>query len=531
MKLFNYTILLFLLVPLVPAWAQKATKATVLGSKNIPGDKVEIVRAESLEGFNKEGVNYKKFKGNVVFKQKDTYMYCDSAFQYPLANTIEAFSNVRITQGDTVTLTGDSLYYDGNTRYAKVRGNVTLRDKSMTLTTTSLDYDMTTSVAAYYNNGRIVDKENVLTSKQGFYNTQTKLFSFKRDVKVVNPKYDVTSDTLQYSSLSKIVYLKGPSKIVGKDGTLYTNEGEYNTTTQVSNFTSRTTVDYGKFTLTGDRLYHDKVNEIEYAQGNVESWAKEDNMMVYGDFGRYSGKTGITKVYGNALMKSADSSKDTLYLAADTLVLIENKRDTVSKRSAKTVLGFNNVKIFKTDLQGKCDSLVYNLVDSTIYFFRDPVLWSGDNQLEADSMHVQMANNKIDKLFMKVNSFVVSQDTLKNYNQVKGRTLTAFFSPKSKIERVNVDGNGESLYFALDEKDSLGLMMGMNRVECSKMVIRFAGNKVNKISFITKPDGLFIPPHELAEPDKRLKGFNWRIQERPSEEQVVYRRRNKPKQG
>jgi lipopolysaccharide export system protein LptA len=511
-----------------PAAGQKAaTPGQQKPAVATPGEKVELLPgAETLEVLKINGVEVRKVKNNVRFRQKDVYLYCDSAFMYPVTNSIEAFSNVRITQGDTVTLTGDSLYYDGNTRYAKVRGNVVLQDRSMTLTSTSLDYDMNTSVAAYYNNGRIVDKENVLTSRQGFYNTRTKLFTFKQDVKVLNPKYEVSSDTLQYSSTSRLVYLKGPSTIVGKDGgTLYANEGTYNTATHVSNFQSRAMVDYGKYTLTANRLYYDQKNDAGFAEGNVESFSKVDNITVYGDFGRYAGRTGITKVYGKALMKNISGPGDTLYLAADTLVSIDPKKDTTAKVPTKKVLGFPNVQIFKADLQGKCDSLVYNFADSTIYFYRDPVMWSGGSQMEADSMHVQLANNKIDKLFLRVNSFVISEDSLRNYNQIKGKTLTALFNAKSKIERVNVDGNGESLYFALDDKDSL--LIGMNKVQCSKMVIRFVQNKVNKISFITKPDALFIPPHEIEEPDRRLKGFLWRIKEKPSEEEVVHRRRNR----
>jgi len=492
-----------------------------------PGEKVELLPgAEVLEVLKVNGVEVRKVKNNVRFRQADVLLYCDSAFMYPATNSIEAFSNVRITQSDTVTLTGDSLYYDGNTRYAKVRGNVVLQDRSMTLTSTSLDYDMNTNVAAYYNKGRIVDKDNVLTSRLGFYNTKTKLFTFKQDVKVLNPKYEVTSDTLQYSSTSRLVYLKGPSTIVGKGGTLYANDGTYNTATQVSNFRSRAMVDYGKYTLTANRLFYDQKNDAGFAEGNVESFSKQDNITVYGDFGRYSGKTGITKVYGKALMKNVSGPGDTLYLAADTLVSIDPKKDTTTKGPpTKKVLGFPNVKIFKADLQGKCDSLVYNFADSTIYFYRDPVMWSGGSQMEADSMHVQLANNKIDKLFLRVNSFVISEDSLRNYNQIKGKTLTALFNAKSKIERVKVDGNGESLYFALDDKDSL--LIGMNKVQCSKMVIRFVKNKVNKISFITKPDALFIPPHEIEEPDKRLKGFLWRIKEKPKEQEVIYRRKRK----
>jgi len=532
-RLLLLTFVLAILTGVGQAWAQvNKTPApqTAAPAQSKPaattGDKVELLPgAEVLEVRKVNGVEVRKVKHNVRFRQKDVYLYCDSAFMYPATNSVEAFSNVRITQGDTVTLTGDSLNYDGNTRYAKMRGNVVMRDRSMTLTSSSMDYDMNTNVAAYYNNGRIVDKENVLTSRLGFYNTRTKLFTFKQDVKVVNPKYEVTSDTLQYSSFNRLVYLKGPSKIVGKDGTLYANDGTYNTLTQVSNFQNRATVDYGLYTLTANRIYYDQKNDAGFAEGNVESFSKQDNITVYGDFGRYSGITGVTKVYGKALMKNVSAPGDTLYLAADTLVSIDPKKDTTVKGTTKKVLGFPRVQIFKADLQGKCDSLVYNFSDSTIYFFRDPVMWSGGSQMEADSMHVQMANNKIDKLFLRVNSFVISEDSLRNYNQIKGKTLTAFFNRESKIDRVNVDGNGESLYFALDDKDSV--LVGMNKVQCSRMVIRFAENKVSKISFITKPDALFIPPHELEEPDKRLKGFLWRIKEKPEEAEVVHRRRGK----
>lgn len=548
-------------------WAQ-----TRPATEQAPGDKIQLLGADVLEVVKINGVEVRKVKRNVSFKQKDTYMYCDSAFLYPEANNIDAFGHVRITQGDTVTLTGDSLNYNGNAKYAKVRGNVLLQDKSTMLTTNSLDYNMNTSVAAYLNNGKIVDKDNTLTSQQGFYNTKTKLFSFKKNVLVVNPEYQVTSDTLQYSSTTKIVYLRSPSKIVGKERILYANAGEYNTLTQSSNFRGRAKADYGKYTLEGDTLIYDQVSEVGIARSNVEIVSKEDRITIYGDYARYSGKQGISRVYGNALMKNVDSSGDTLYLSADTLVSFDNKKalesqtqpkkpvakiakkketkskkekiapvkpveavavkpsvDTLSGNASakptKILLAYHNVQIYRADLQGKCDSLSYNLSDSTIRFFRDPVLWSNNSQMEADSIYIQMANSKVDKMYLRVNSLVASEDSIHNFNQIKGRTLTAHFNKESKMENVYVEGNGESLFFALDEGDSL--LVGMNRVECSKMVIKFLENKVNHISFISKPDALFVPPHELSEPDKRLKGFIWRIKEKPTEEEVVYKRKNK----
>jgi hypothetical protein len=138
----------------------------------------------------------------------------------------------------------------------------------------------------------------------------------------------------------------------------------------------------------------------------------------------------------------------------------------------------------------------------------------------ADSIHIQMANNRISKMFLKTNSFVISQDSLKNFNQIKGRRMTTYFA-ENKVSSVFVEGNAESLYFALDEGDSL--VMGMNKMLCSKMDIRFKDNKVNTIKALTTPDAVFIPPHEIQEPDRRLKGFTWRIDEKPKRIDVQVR--------
>lgn len=200
-------------------------------------------------------------------------------------------------------------------------------------------------------------------------------------------------------------------------------------------------------------------------------------------------------------------------MTADTLVSI----DDVNPKK-KRLLAYHNVKIFKRDLQGKADSLEYRSADSTLYFYKNPVLWTDGNQMTADSISMLIEHNTISKIFMDVNSFVISQDTSKNYNQIKGRKMVADFR-KGKLNRVFVNGNGESIYFAVDEKT--GLLTGMNNVLCSNIIIRFKEGKVNSISFIKQPDGNFIPPHELEEENKKLANFKWRADERPVKSDVV----------
>jgi hypothetical protein len=129
---------------------------------------------------------------------------------------------------------------------------------------------------------------------------------------------------------------------------------------------------------------------------------------------------------------------------------------------------------------------------------------------------------------------VVSQDTLQNYNQIKGKKMTAYFNAKN-IDHVVVMGNGETIYYALEEKKQKAKdstisitrnTMGLNKIICSNMKINFKSGKVNNISFYISPEASFIPPHEVVDNDKTLKGFRWRGEARPAKWDVIPGRKN-----
>jgi hypothetical protein len=254
-------------------------------------------------------------------------------------------------------------------------------------------------------------------------------------------------------------------------------------------------------------------------RGNVVMTHKKENLKIYGQSSDYFKGTGITKVFNNAYVAKVTEENDTLFMTADTLVSIEND-DPKKKR----LLAYRNVKIFKKDMQGVADSVEYRLSDSTLYFYKNPVLWSEGNQMTADSIRMLLEHNTISKIFLVANSFVISSDTLLNFNQIKGRKMTAEMA-HNKINRVFVLGNGESLYYILDDKTQS--LRGINKIICSNITIRFKEGKVNNLSFYVNPDGKFIPPHEMKEDDQRLKGFNWKAEEKPEHDDVV--RKNEPK--
>jgi lipopolysaccharide export system protein LptA len=477
--------------------------------------RVKLQQADQLRsGKDKEGNKFERVIGNVIFTQNRTTIYCDSAYFFKSKNSIEAFGRIRITEGDSITITGNRLEYDGDVKKAKLRNNVVFTKlQTSTLYTDFLDFDRPKNLAYYHNGGRLVDSINVLTSRKGYYDVNSNMASFKQDVHVKNPDHIMTSDSLQYNSRTKVIYFRTPTTVYDKDSATFVYDGgEYDTKTRRSDFQSGT-AESKEYKLVGLEYKLDDVRKIYMVRGNVVLTSKKENLIIYGQAVDYHKLKGVSKVFNKAYIAKVDDNNDTLFISADTLVSIENA-DPKKKR----LLAYNNVKIFKSDMQGVADSLEYREADSTIYFYKNPILWTEGNQMTADSIRMLIKGKGIDKIFLNVNSFVISLDSLINYNQIKGRRMTAEFKD-SKINQVIVQGNGESIFFALDEDD--GSSMGMNKIICSDITIRFKDGKVNTFSFYKQPDANFIPPHELKKEDMTLKGFAWKVKEKPTKSDVV----------
>ncbi|MGC4022800.1 MAG: OstA-like protein [Cyclobacteriaceae bacterium] len=492
--------------------------------------KIDFIHADVTKGRVVKGVRVERAIGNVEFKQNTTTIYCDSAYFYRSENQLEAFGHVHIVD-DSVDITSLRLQYDGTKKIAHLRQNVVFeKTKIAKLYTDYLDYYRVQNEARYFNGGKLVDTANVLTSKKGYYDVKTNLASFKKNVVGTNPDYTLTSDTLQYNSKTRIVYFRDYTQLKDKDGkTAVYESGTYDTRHKMSNL-STGVMETPSYKIKADDYALDDKKKYYRVKGHVAMTSKNENMTVFGDDGYYDKKNGISKVWNNAYAAKVSDEGDTLFLSADTLVSLENVNP-----KKKRLLAYHSVKIYKKDMQGKADSLAYVSADSILYFYRDPVLWNGENQMTADSISMLLKNKQIDRIYMVNNSFVVSIDSLKNFNQIKGRKMTTYFKNKS-IDYVNVEGNGESIYHALEEKelkkDSLLLkitfLVGMNKIICSNIRIKFKEGKVNSINFLVKPDASFFPPHKIVEGDRRLKGFTWRAEQRPRKQDVVKERAEKP---
>ena len=427
---------------------------------------------------------------------------------------------MRIVQSDTMTITGNHGAYDGNQRTARITGDVVMTDPRMTLTTQALDYDLDRKTAYYTVGGHLVDPRNTLDSEQGFYDTNSKVFDFRRQVHLVSlnekgERTDLRTDQLIFNTISKLATFEGPTFIKDQQSELYAERGTYNTITRRSSFERNAKITTPNYLLGGDRLTYDEKRLYGEASGHASLISKKDNVVLRGDQGRYWRALGRTKLFGTRPVIRSISGRDTLYLAADTLLSVESRPGNLQQRPI--LYAWPKVQLLRGRVQGRADSLTYDRQDSVIYLNRDPVLWQARNQLTSDSMNLRFLHGQLHRAMLLGNAFTIQEDTLGDYNQVKGRRMTAYFQ-QNQMRRIDVLGNAESIYFTL-EGDSV--MSGMNKSVSASMTLRFVSNKMKQLTWHGNPEASYTPPAELKAENKQFKGFKWRATERPTRRQVL----------
>lgn len=480
--------------------------------------RVEVINADLFEFVKLGNEQIKKLKGNCQFKQDNVLFFCDSALLYDVKNTVDAYGKVHIVQGDSLQLFGDFLNYDGNTKIAKFRDNVKVIHNDMILTTTVLTYDTKNRIATYPQKGKIVNGENILTSQLGYYFALTADAYFKKDVVLKNPKYVLVSDTLKYNSRTKVATFLGPTNIDSEEDHLYAEAGTYNTKTDIAQFTKNPFYKSGSQTLSGDFLFYDRTKGIGRATKNVTFIDTAQKIILKGNKANYNKKTESSVVTDKAYVIVLVDN-DSLFLSADTLRSFMDK-----KMEYRTLIAYHDVRAFKSDMQARCDSMVYTYKDSTMRCYKNPTIWSQNAQMTADFVTLELKNGDLDKMNLYNNAFLVMVDSLDTtkFDQIRGKNMFGFFR-NNELKILNVEGNGQSIYYAKEDKKP-GEYLGVNRADCSNMQIRFRDNKVQKVNFLVKPDAIFSPLDKVNVDELKLKGFTWRITLKPTSKESVINR-------
>ncbi|MBT8263078.1 MAG: OstA-like protein [Bacteroidia bacterium] len=514
MKISKYITLFFLLLETV-SFAQDDPEKTKVS--------VESGYLEVKPEFPDAIIYTKDNSGQVYILHEGVEMWCDQAYVYLKDNFVKAYGKVRIMQGDTVSMRSKYAEYNGNTQFAFASGDVVLTEPKTTLRTDTLYFDRIKQQAFYRSGGTVRDTASTLTSRIGRYYANSKKYQFLSKVKIVNPKYTVNSEQLDFYSESGGAYLYGESTIVSETSTVYCERGYYNTRTDKGYFVKNSRVDYNNRILYGDSIYFDRNTSFASATNNIRVLDTINRSIIRGHYAevyREKDSVFITKRAVAVTLRDNDS----IYVHADTLRV-------TGKPENRIIRGFYRARMFKRGVppdeptSGKCDSIFVDQKAGITKLLRNPILWSGENQMTGDTIHI-LSNSETEKLdTLKVfnNAFLVQKDSA-GYNQVKGERLIGLFT-NNELDTVNIIKNTEVIYFSRNDKQEL---VGINNTVSSSIQMYLEAQQITGIRFNKQAKGKVYPPSQLPENARILPGFIWRGDERLFEVKDLFKGKPAP---
>lgn len=459
-------------------------------------------------------------RGNVKFLHKGMYLTCDSAYFYESSNSFRAFGHVRMWQGDTLTLTSDKGYYDGNAEVAHAWENVILTHRKSKLYCDTLDYDRIYSFADAYGAAgiKLTKGKDVLTADWGRHYTDTRHSEFYFNVVLTNDKgLRIDTDTLYYYDKTSLAHVTGPSVIKSQGSIVHTTNGFYNTGTDNSELFSRSTVYNGAKTITADTLYSNDKTGINEGFGNAIYVDTVNRNMLLGNHVYYEKHTGDG--YATKRAVAVDySQKDTLWMHGDTIKIHTIDINTDSVR--REIYCYNHVRAFRNDLQAVCDSLVYHTEDSCMTMYKDPIVWNMGNQLLGEKIKVYMNDSTIRyaEVLSQALSVQMMDDSI-HYNQVASRDMRAYFKDGQLRENWAVS-NVKVVYYPIDDADST--IIGLNYTETDTMKMYIKPDRTLDRIWMCANTGTLYPLTQTPPDKHKLPNFAWFGYMRPTSKDDIF---------
>ena len=451
--------------------------------------------------------------GNVRVNHDGVVLTCNKAYYFQKENYIKAFGNVQIVQGDTLFLNSRYAEYNGNVKQAFATGNAVMSSPDATLATDTINFNRNSQEVYYNTQGTITNKENTLNSKSGRYYVAQKKFQFLTAVTITNPTYVIKSNHLDYYSNSGHSYLFGPSTITSKANYIYTEKGFYDTKKNLAHFVKKSYIKYDDRVIKGDSLYYDRNREFASATRNVKITDSINRGIIKGHYAELYKKKDSVFVTKRAVAIN--------FVENDSVYIHGKKLMVTGKEGNRIIRAFNNVRFFKTDMSGKCDSIHSSSKTALTKMIGNPILWNGESQITGDVMHL-IGNNttqKLDSLKVLNNTFLVSKDTLgTGYNQVKGQNLYGKFE-EGKLHDVDIVKNTEVIYYMRNDAKEL---IGINKNVSSKINLILEKNAIESITFFKQVDGDIYPEKDLPENARKLRGLVWRGDERVKSKDDIF---------
>lgn len=489
-------------------------------AKPEPEERIILKHADNLRFNENEMQSAQRLSGNVVLMHKGMTMFCDSAMLYEQSQTFDAFGHVKIVQGDTLTLTGDRLHYDGETLIAEMRFNVIMTHRNQKLYTDSLYYDRLYNMGYYEEGGKLIDGKNQLTSDWGEYHTDTRQATFNYNVELINDRFKLITDTLHYDTQTKWAEVVGASNIYSNADTLYTEHGFYNSDNEQVKLYKRSKA-YGRNRIMeGDTVYYDKKTGVMEAFQNVSCLDEKNKNLLTGDYAWYNELTGEAIATKNALARDFSQGKDTLYFHADTLHMYSYNLETDS--AYRVLHAYFHARAYREDVQAVADSMVFHSAQKKITLFSDPIAWSDQRQIVGEEINVYLNDSTIDSVYVDRQALMIEKLDSTHFNQVGAQQMRTYFV-KGEVSENRAVGNVMVVNYPL-EKDST--IIYQNYVETAEARMFMKDRKLKKI-WAPASHGFFYPIGMAPAERTRLEGFAWFDYIRPISPDDVFKWRGK----
>ena len=193
-------------------------------------------------------------------------------------------------------------------------------------------------------------------------------------------------------------------------------------------------------------------------------------------------------------------------LTADTPVDV---RDTTQLRFLK---GFRNARIYRTDMQARCDSLYFSQLDTLIRMYLDPVIWNDNrHQLSADEVIMQMKDNSFDRANLHGNAMIISQEDTLHFDQIKATEMLGYFNSDNTLRRFDALGGVNAMFYM--QEDSVITIL--NSKQAQFMMVTMKNGTAERIKYYESVNSDAYPVYNLPIDKQRLKGFKWRNDEQP----------------
>lgn len=444
-----------------------------------------------------------KVTEQVYFNHEGIEVWCDQAIFYKEDDFFKAFGNVKMVQGDTVNMVSEYAEYNGKTKFAFASTNVLLTTPNNRLTTDTLFFDRTKQQAFYRSGGTVKDTASTITSRVGRFFMKQDKFSFIQNVVVTNPEYVINSEQIDFYSETGHAYLYGPSTITGEASEVYCERGFYDTRNDKGHFVKNSTIYYDNRKLQGDSIYFNRENSFASATNNIKVTDTANQSLITGHYAevfRAKDSVFITK----KALASMKQEQDSIHIHSDTLMI-------TGKPERRLIKGFYNTRLYKSDMSGKCDSVVVNEYTGLTEMLGKPVVWTGDNQMTGDTIHLlnNVTTNKLDSLKVFQSAFMIQRDSISGFNQVKGKEMFGLFE-NNEITQTNFIKNTETIFYSRNDD---GTLIGIDKAISSSIKILFQQKAITDIYYYTDVESILYKEEDFPENARELKGFNWRGEE------------------